>query len=70
MECENWDIVVFDGVRARVALGYLPFEIASSVRNVFEAASKLLPEGSYFATGVGLDYSVLPTAGAKRARSY
>eukprot|EP00974_Lingulodinium_polyedra_P059837 5767248-Lingulodinium_polyedra.AAC.1 len=33
MECENWDIMVFDGVRARVALGYLPFEIASSVRS-------------------------------------
>eukprot|EP00974_Lingulodinium_polyedra_P038671 3705486-Lingulodinium_polyedra.AAC.1 len=70
MNCENWDIVVFDGIRARVTLGYLPFEIASSVRNVFEAASKLLPEGSYFATGARLNYSVLPSAGAKSAHSY
>eukprot|EP00974_Lingulodinium_polyedra_P117357 11162932-Lingulodinium_polyedra.AAC.1 len=70
MECENWDFVVFGGLRARVTLGYLPFEIASSVRNVFEAASKLLPVGSYFTTGARINYSVLPVTSAKKSHSY
>eukprot|EP00974_Lingulodinium_polyedra_P114839 11121038-Lingulodinium_polyedra.AAC.1 len=48
LQCQHWKLVTIDGVRAHVALAYLPFEIAGHARNVLAVAANLMPSGSYF----------------------
>eukprot|EP00974_Lingulodinium_polyedra_P044016 4225626-Lingulodinium_polyedra.AAC.1 len=45
LKCQHWRLVTIDGIRARVTLGYLPFEIANLAKNVLVAAANLMPTG-------------------------